>query len=274
MGYGVKAGAWSAVVLATVVGSSACKDKSSNVAPAPVATALASSEAPTSPTPTTLKLVVAPDSKTSIDMPAPHEHIKAETTAADGSLDVDVANLAESRGTVNVDLTSLVTNTFTSESNNRTQTVHARTWLEVADGEDGKLPDDLKTANRYARFAIRSIDGIEQADLGKIPSRPVPGSSDTEKSVRMTVHGELLLHGHKVTRDVPIEATFRYAQGALVDKPASVHVRSLSPLHVVLAEHDVKPRDGFGKIAKGAFLLLGTKVAEAADVSLDLWARP
>jgi hypothetical protein len=36
----------------------------------------------------------------------------------------------------------------------------------------------------------------------------------------------------------------------------------------------VKPRDGFGKIAKGSFSLLGTKVAENADISLDLRATP
>jgi hypothetical protein len=36
----------------------------------------------------------------------------------------------------------------------------------------------------------------------------------------------------------------------------------------------VKPRDGFGKLAQASFSLLGTKVAETADVTLDLSATP
>jgi hypothetical protein len=36
----------------------------------------------------------------------------------------------------------------------------------------------------------------------------------------------------------------------------------------------VKPRDTFGKFAKGSLGLLGTKVADTADVTIDFRATP
>lgn len=256
-------------VVALVAGTPACKSKDDAVATAPSATALAPSEAPPK---ASLKLTIDPASTSSIDMPAPDEHIKAETSAAQGSIVVDVSNLTQSRGEVKIDLTTLVTKTFDSASKNQAQTVHARTWLEVADGEEGKLPDDVKNANRYAQYAIRSIDGIAEPDLAKVAV--TKDGADDVRTVAMTTHGELLVHGHKVVRDVPVEAAFHYDPGAPADKPKLVVVRTQKPMRVVLAEHDVKPRDGLGKIAKGAFQLLGTKVADVADVSLNLRARP
>ncbi len=56
--------------------------------------------------------------------------------------------------------------------------------------------------------------------------------------------------------------------------PKAIAIKSRRPLVVVLAEHEVKPRDASGRIAKGSFHLLGTKVADSADVTLDIRARP
>ena len=61
---------------------------------------------------------------------------------------------------------------------------------------------------------------------------------------------------------------------AAADKPKSLTIKTKKPMRATLAEHDVKPRDGVGKLAKGAFNLLGTKVAETADITLDLKASP
>src|SRR5438445_45366 len=85
-----------------------CKDKENSVALAPSASSLSAS----TPAPTTnkiLKLTLDAKSKATIDMPAPKEHITAATDAALGNLDVDVMNLANSRGEVKMDLATLTT---------------------------------------------------------------------------------------------------------------------------------------------------------------------
>ncbi len=69
---------------AALVGAVGCdkKDESSPAAPA------ASSVAPsvTAPTGMFIKYAIDPGGKTAIDMPAPKEHIKADTTALAGEL--------------------------------------------------------------------------------------------------------------------------------------------------------------------------------------------
>lgn len=248
----------------------ACEDKKQPTALAPAASSLAPSTPP--PSSMVLKLAIDPKSTTSIDMPAPKEHIKATTDAAAGHLDVDLMNLASSRGEVKIDLSTLTTKTFGDAEKDKTQTKHARTWLEVEDGEDGKLPEETKAANRYAVFAIREIKNPSATDLTKVPA--AKDGEDEVRTVTMTTAGEILIHGHKVARELEVEAQFRYARGAAADKPKALVVKSKAPLRVTLAEHDVKPRDGVGKIAKGAFHLLGTKVADTADITLELRAAP
>lgn len=246
-----------------------CEEKKPNLAP------VASSLAPTPPPPPgsmLKKFALDPASATSIEMEAPKEKIKAVTSAGLGSLDIDFANLANSRGEVKIDLTTLTTSTFTDPDRNKAQTTHARTWLEVADGEDGKLDEKTKEVNRYAVYAIRSIENPSSSDVSKVA--PTKDGADEVRTVTLTTKGEILVHGHKVDRDADVEVAFRYDPGAAPDKPKAIAIKTRKPFRVVLAEHDVKPRDGFGKIAKSSFNLLGTKVADNADISLDLRAKP
>lgn len=255
-----------------VVGLSAltmgCDDKKTG--PAPTASSLAPSTA--SPTAKTMKLTIDPKSSTSIDMPAPNEHIKATTDAAAGTLDVDIKDLTNTRGEIKADLTTLTTKTFGDATKDGSQTTHARTWLEVADGESGKLTDDVKATNRYATYAIRSVSNVSEKDLSLVV--PTKDAGDDVRTVTATTKGELLIHGHKVDKDLEVEVAFRYPAGATVDKFKQVTIKTKKPMRVTLAEHEVKPRDGFGKIAKGAFNLLGTKVADTADITLDFKAVP
>lgn len=250
-------------------GLAGCDDK--KTAPvAPAASSLAPSTA--APSAKTMKFTIDPKSTTSIDMPAPKEHIKAGTDGAVGTLDVDLMNLANTRGEVKADLTTLTTKTFGDAKKDSTQTAHARTWLEVADGEEGKLADDVKATNKYAVYAIRSIDNLSATDLTKVPAAKM--GDDEVRTVTATTKGEFLIHGHKVDREADVEVAFHYAPGSPADKPKSLTIKSKKPLRATLAEHEVKPRDGVGKIAKQAFDLLGTKVADVADITLDLRAKP
>lgn len=208
---------------------------------------------------------IASDGKASIDMPAPKEHIKARTTVAAGNLEVDLMNVANTRGEVRVDLATLTTFTFGAKDKDEAQTEHARTWLEsVVEGK-------VKEETRWTVFAIRSIDHVSVGDVAKVA--PVREGNEDIRTVTLTAHGELLLHGRRSMKDVRLVATFHYVPGAPTEVgPTSVDIKTLEPMHIVLAEHEVRPRDTFGKVAQGSFHLLGTKVADTADVSLDLRA--
>ncbi len=242
-----------------------CEEKKPNLAP--VASALRKSTPPAAGA-SVKKFAIEPTSKASIEMEAPKEKIRAVATGGAGTLDVDLANVANSRGEVKIDLTTLATTTFAEQEKNASQTTHARTWLEVGDGESGKIEEETKKTHRWAVYAIRSIDNASASDITKLA--PTKDGSDEVRTVTLTTKGELLVHGHKVERDADVEVAFRYDPGAPADKPKAVAIRTKKPFRVVLAEHDVKPRDGFGKIAKSSFHLLGTKVADNADITLDV----
>jgi hypothetical protein len=246
------------------------RDKKDESMPSPAAAA--SSVAPSAPPPSAAQVVkysVTATGKTSIDMPAPKEHIKCETTASAGDLRIDLTNLANSRGEIKVDLDTLKTHTFDDPAKDGKQTEHALTWLEIGD----KASPEMKEKNRWATFAIRSIDGASATDITKVAAVPVEGGE--LRTVTLTAHGEFFMHGHKLNKDATLEVKLHYATGAPADsKPTSIDVASKTPLHVILADHDVKPRDSFGALAQGAFNLLGTKVAETADVTLDFHATP
>jgi hypothetical protein len=202
---------------------------------------------------------------TAIDMPAPKERIKARTTAAAGSLEIDLTNLANSRGEVRIDLTTLTTSTFGDKEKDEAQTEHARTWLEAVVG--GKVKEE----HRWAVFAIRSVYDLSATDVANVA--PVREGSDDVRVVTLTARGDFLLHGRKSPKDVKLAARLRYPAGAAADAtPTSIEIRSVAPMHIVLAEHEVMPRDTFGKVAQGSLHLLGTKVADTADVSIDVRA--
>ncbi len=206
--------------------------------------------------------VVDPKSATHVDMVGLKEHIRGETTAASGTLDVVPGNLGQSRGEVRADLATFATHTF-GTADDAKQTTHARTWLEVQVG------DRVNEEMRWAVFAIRSIDALSATDLTQVPL--TKKGEDDVRVVTMTVHGDLLLHGHKTARDAPVELDAFYPAGAA--RPARIEVRSKEPMRVTLKDHDVRPRDPAGEALAWTTQLI-SKVAETADVTVDLGATP
>ncbi len=248
----------------------ACDKSSSSgsVELAPSASALAPSVA--APASMALKLKVDPKGHTEIDMPGPNEHIKAETSASMGNIDLDLMNIPATRGEIKVDLQSLTLKTFDDAKKNKDQTEHAQTWLEAAP----KLKTEIVEPNRYAVFAIRSVDNASIVDLTKAPLAPGKDGK-MEKKLTATVKGEFLVHGRKKDKAVDVDITFVYPAGAKpADKPESMVIKAKAPLVVTLDEHDIKPRDNVGSIAKEAFKLLGTKVADTASVTFEFTAAP
>jgi hypothetical protein len=257
-------------VLAVLIGACDKKDEASAV---PVLAPSASSLAPSvAEGMQAIKLNIDPASTSSIDMPAPIEHIKAETSAAAGALEVDVMNLANSRGEVKIDLGTLKMHTFDDSARNDAEGRDARTWLEISPMDAGPSVDQA-AANRWVLFAIRSIDGLSAPDVTKVAA--TKDGTDDVREVTLTAHGDFLLHGRKVSKDANLVAKFHYPAGAApTSRPTRVDIATKAPLHVALDEHDVKPRDSAGAIKLAAAGLLGTKVAKIADISLDLHATP
>jgi hypothetical protein len=145
-------------------------------------------------------------------------------------------------------------------------TVTYRGGLEAV--VDGKVND----ANRWAGLAVRSVDALSASDLSKVtPSR---GGNDEWRSVTATVHGDVLVHGHRVSRDIPVELRFLYAPGASGDSvPRALEIKTRRPMRLVLKEHDIVPRDPVGAALQWTATLV-SKVAETAEASVDLTARP
>jgi hypothetical protein len=249
-----------ALALAVTSAAPGCSKKDATEL-APAASALASS----APVTSAWRYAIDPKSTTDVDMPGVKEHIKGGTTAATGTLDVVAGDLAQSRGLVRIDLSTFATRTFGNDDD-AAQTKHARTWLEVAVG------DSVNADMRYADLAVRSIDGLSAPDLTKVA--PVKDGADDVRTVSMTVHGELLVHGHKVPKDAAVDVAFRYPPGAPAEsRPARIEIRSKQPLRVVLKEHDVRPRDPAGQLLDWTTKLI-SKVAETADVTVNVGATP
>ena len=251
-----------AAVASLALAAASCSKKD-DAALAPAATSLSASKA--EPQTVAWHFVVDPKSTTHVDMPGVKEHIKADTTAATGTLDISGSDLTQSRGLVRVDLSTFATHTFGNDDD-ATQTKHAQTWLEVVVGD--KTNEEM----RWADFAIRSIDGASATDLAKVA--PTHDGGDDVRTVTMKVHGDVLIHGHKIQNDDLVEAAFRYPSGAAADsRPTAVEIKSKEPMRVVLKELDVKPRDPAGALLDWTTKLI-SKVAETADITVDIHASP
>nr|MCH9686279.1 hypothetical protein [Deltaproteobacteria bacterium] len=138
------------------------------------------------------------------------------------------------------------------------QNEHMRDWLEI--GDDVPAADLAK--NRTVQFSLLEVTDASATDI-----LAMPGATRT---VTFTAKGQMLLHQHQTSKTVKMEAQFTF-EG---DTPRALTVRSLSPLPVGLAEHDVRPRTGFGALAKKTLGAMSSKVGEQAQVSVSFSAVP
>jgi hypothetical protein len=239
-----------------------CDDKPAATL-APTATALA----PAQPAAATAQAFAIDkgSSKVEFMMDAPQEKIRGRVAGGtEGTLNVDPSDLMKTTGVIAADLTGLeIFQTVmkddkpAEETKNDLQNKHARTWLEIGDD----APEADRKKNARVEFSILKIDKASATDVTKM--------TGADRKVTLTAEGEFLLHGHKAPKTVELEATFHYDG----DKLASVAVKSTKPFGVNLGEHDVKPREAFGKLAAKTLDLLAPKVAKEALVSVDFTAN-
>jgi len=254
----------SLLALSLAVPSMAACDKSSGATLAPTASALASSGPATA---TAVKFSVDKDSsRIDFMMDAPQEKIRGKVAgAATGDLSIDVHHLDKTSGLVTVDISGIeLFQTKAAddggpgtEQKNDLQNTHARAWLEISPD----APEEMRKQNSKVQFSITSIDKTSVVDVTTL--------TGAERKVTVTATGEFLLHGHTNNKTVDLEATFKFDG----DKATSVELKTVKPFGIGLAEYDVKPREGFGKLAQKTLELLAPKVAKDAEVSIDVTAK-
>jgi hypothetical protein len=205
---------------------------------------------------------IEPGAVARVDMPGLKEDIQGEATSARGSLEIVAADLARSTGEVSFDLSTFATHTFHSDKD-ATQTEHAQTWLEVKVG--GKIDEEM----RWVRLTIRSIESTSVPSLALAPATNDGGGE--VRVVTMKVRGDLHLHGRNLPQEAVVDVSFSGFYEGEGGRPRRVEVRSREPMHLVLKDYDVRPRDPAGQLVAWTTQLV-SKVAETADVTVNLGA--
>ncbi|MBK8255432.1 MAG: YceI family protein [Polyangiaceae bacterium] len=193
------------------------------------------------------------------DMKAPLENIKGTVKGFGGDIDVELSDLTKSRGEITIDITTLETHTFGEDDKDKTQTQHAHTWLEVGE----KTAADKKSQFKTAKFAIREVVNVSQADVTKM--------SGDSRNVTLTAKGDFLLHGRSVSLSLDLSCAFLF-EG---DKLKGISIKSAKPATVNLKAHAVEARNDAGEAVIAKTLeLFGSKVADDASVTFEAMARP
>lgn len=200
-------------------------------------------------------------------MDAPLEKIHGRAPGSmSGEVFVDLEDITKSSGLVKVDLFKLELfqqkrpkegEEFGEEVKSDKQNEHARAWLEI----DEQAPEVKRQEYRSIEFQVTKIEAKGDKSLAAM--------TGDERTLTVTVTGEFRLHGRKTTKTTDLEVTVKYAG----DKPVSARFKSLKPLMVGLDEHDVRPREAFGKLAQKTLEAMSPKVAKEAAVSLDFEAK-
>lgn len=181
------------------------------------------------------------------------EKFSGEVSKIGGVFDVRLDDLSKSTGEVTADL-----DTFKSTTpgvDDALQTEHAKNWFEIGNDVEKSKRDDYKTA----RFTIESITDVSAKSLKDVPEK------DGVRTVTVSAHGQLRVHGRSEPKDVRVELAF---SGPL-DAPTAVRFHTIDPVAASLSAHDVKPRDVAGKFIAGALEQVGKKIDDRPLVSVE-----
>ena len=213
--------------------------------------------------------------KVDFTMDAPNEKIRGRADdATRGTIEVDPSDLSKTTAHLYVSIMGLELyqrpigddGTFQEEKKEPLQNEHARNWLEIGpcdDADDQAKCEKEKKLNENVELVLTKVEASPN-DITAVKSG--------EAKVTATVTGKFLLHQHETEKSAKLELRFEMKDGA----PVGLHVKTLEPFAVGLAEHDVRPRTTFGKLAKKSLDVLVSedkKVAAEAEVSVAFAAN-
>ncbi|NLE85566.1 MAG: hypothetical protein GX607_04125 [Myxococcales bacterium] len=290
----------SLAVLSLLLACSACEDPPEPPQPtepwpappasAPATTATATgapapSEAPpASETPRPLRPYrIQEGSLMQVTLPAKEAKPTGTFRIVRGQLELDLLELQRSRGTVEVDLGSVLME-GDNERQERERTSRARDWLNLG----ASRPDAEVERSRFARFVVTSVDELshEAPHIGRrLPPLPQDSTTKTEKGaegsagerrrVTAKVTGELEVNGFRVQRSAAVQLDFHYDVAATPGLPPTrIQLSSRSPVSIPLADHDIQPRDTHGRLVSADLELVGRLVGRNARVAFQLVAVP
>jgi hypothetical protein len=182
--------------------------------------------------------------------------VQGKLSKVSGELNVALSALAQSRGQVRVDLSSLeIDNTDSAEWLARAQAA-----LNVADAGGGAAPQANFDITAFEDVAPDAIEPVVARDGGALPTRRARAIAD----------GNLLLNGFRVAKSEPLEAEFGFTNDLAI--PATVVIRSRAPLVISLETHEIQIHEAAPKNAKRRS---SRPPAAARDVrvSVELYGR-
>lgn len=253
----------SSLIAATLVVGVACKKAPEGPPPPP---RVAQPSLPAVATSSVVKLGVdSAASAVTFTMDAPLEKIHGSFVGGvSGELLLVPSDLSASRGLVRVDVSKLelaqegrksADQAFGARVVEAKQNQHARAWLEITPD----VPDAVRAENTAALLAITGLTSTTTLELTTDGARTFPARAS----------GKLWIHGQEAEVAVDARLTVEVVGG----KVASLRVALAAPLSVGLEKHDVRPRDGFGKLASRTLAALGDQVGTVAKVEVELVAK-
>ncbi len=246
--------------MAALLTGAGCAQEDHPLAPEAKASALSGS-APKSPNAKQFSVLQA--GKVGFTMDASEEKIRGRISKGlSGTIFVDVKDLSLTTGNVVADIGNLEIfqrvrgedGTFSEETKSDKQNVDAQQWLEI----DQSSPESIRARNRRVEFRITSIESLSAKDVTKLAGET--------RTVTLKAKGEFLLHNRLSTKNVDLEVSFTFDG----DNPTAIKLKTVSPFGVNLAEHDVRPRKSFGRLAQKTLDMMGSKVAREAMVEIEI----
>jgi YceI-like domain len=190
------------------------------------------------------------------ELPTRLGKVQGKLTKVSGELSVALSALAQSRGQVRVDLSSLqIDNTDSAD-----WLARAEAALNVADAGSGAAPQASFDISALEDVAPDAIEPVVARDGGALPTR----------RARAVADGNLLLNGFRVVKREPLEAEFGFANDVAI--PATVVIRSRAPFVISLETHEIQIREAAPNSAKRRS---GRPPTTARDVrvSVELYGR-
>jgi hypothetical protein len=199
-----------------------------------------------------------------------------------GELDVDLADLEHTRGSIGIDVASLEMESEVDGGRSDDYTNQAHNWLDVGSSR----PEAERDRLRWVTFTLSALENPsrDSARAGKqVPSETrsdapndaggEAGTEDTPREeeeelreVTFTARGTLVLHDVRVELSLPVRALFRFAKKAADSVPDRITLSARRPVRVSLDAHEIKPRDERGLFLAEGMKLFGAKVGREARV--------
>jgi len=188
-----------------------------------------------------------------LELPAKRGKPRGKLSRVEGTIDLDPVHLEKSRARLTVDLLSL--SLGSGGEDDPALLARAFDWLEL--GSERSSGDRARD-----RYAILNITSLEPTGA--------PDESGKRRSARVVGHGDLTLHHFRVPVAVELDVELKAGDGGAAD---SLLIRTRWPLVVLLAAHDILPRDARGTLLPNQLSALGTEVGRDARVNAELRAR-